>query len=871
MFWKKPSLLWLMITSCAVCQITCSKIMIIAESLADTSFWSSSSSNCSAINVTCPPANETLIGDFCIVNVKQNTSSSGQCNSYSFSITNDGGKYEVRMNETVKNIQMWFLPNTSQCLPSNALSSEGCRSYNAGLCQSTVTPITNIPSSCPSVTSTCTGTHPDTCCLSITPVDPENKCKNTVYGNSTCRENKENGYILHLNGSEWMCVNCTDETSTTTSSTTSNPTTSSTSPTTTSNPTNISTSPTTTSNPTDISTSRTTTSNPTNISTSPTTTSNPTNISTSPTTTSNPTNISTSPTTTSNPTTSSTSPTTTSNPTNISTSRTTTSNPTNISTSPTTTSNPTNISTSHDKTPEATVPPPEMTIDLSDGQNNTGKPQTNTDNIEPETATENLEKVESLFELMEKSKKTNAAIVIGDVIGVLQRQPKDKPTTDINICYSSSQNMINVVEGNQIGYPWSVKIPGEAFDKSRLENNGSAFVGVLRFINMGNKNKTETHTVLNNESYGITMGANISNLMDNIKMTIKTKNQVLTGNVSCVSWDGKGELIWTTFGCVTEIINNTIKCSCSHLTFFAVLMSLPSKDETAQYLESLTMISSIGCGISIFFISIALFMHFLLRKAKSNQATKILMNMFVSLFLLNASFLSNESVANTQDNAACVFIALLLHYSMLASFTWFFIQALHMYLWLIRQNVTITNYMRKITVLGWACPAPIVVAIASAGGYEALTLNSTSGKVARMCWITNPYIHYIVNIGYYALVFIFTTGIFIMIVTKVVQARNIKVIDGKRKTFRKQLMMVLSLFLLFGLTWSVAFFSYGPMLIPSYYIFTVFNSFQGFFLFLYYYHIHKDITGDFSDDPGNTDSTTTIAQSRVTALENIYN
>ncbi len=89
------------------------------------------------------------------------------------------------------------------------------------------------------------------------------------------------------------------------------------------------------------------------------------------------------------------------------------------------------------------------------------------------------------------------------------------------------------------------------------------------------------------------------------------------------------------------------------------------------------------------------------RKAKSNQATKILMNMFVALFLLNGSFLSNESVANTEDNAACVFIALLLHYSMLTTFTWFFIQALHMYLWLLRQNVTITNYMRKITVLGW--------------------------------------------------------------------------------------------------------------------------------------------------------------------------
>ncbi|XP_026142456.1 adhesion G-protein coupled receptor G2-like [Carassius auratus] len=353
------------------------------------------------------------------------------------------------------------------------------------------------------------------------------------------------------------------------------------------------------------------------------------------------------------------------------------------------------------------------------------------------------------------------------------------------------------------------------------------------------------------------MRAKISNLTDNIDMlfTLNDKDR----NVSCVSWEGKGKLKWTTFGCETIINNNTIKCSCSHLTFFAVLMSPPDANITASDLESLTLISSVGCGISMFFMAIALFMHFLLRKAKSNHATKILMNMFVALSLLNASFLSNESVANTGDNAACVFIALLLHYSMLASFTWFFIQALHMYLWLIRQNVSITNYMRKITVLGWACPAPIVLVIVSIGGYKAVTLNTTSGKIARMCWITNFYIHYTVNIGYYALVFIFTTGIFIMIVTKVVQARNIKAVDGKRKTFRKQLMMVLSLFLLFGLTWSVAFFSYGPMLIPSYYIFTVLNSFQGFFLFLYYYHIHNDVSGSFSDDPENTDSNSTIA------------
>ncbi|XP_016117648.1 adhesion G-protein coupled receptor G2-like [Sinocyclocheilus grahami] len=380
-----------------------------------------------------------------------------------------------------------------------------------------------------------------------------------------------------------------------------------------------------------------------------------------------------------------------------------------------------------------------------------------------------LNSLKSKKEEMEKSNTSNAAIVMGDVIGLLHVQDKNTETKDI--CYSSEKDMINVFDCQsdlKAGFPWFVKISSEAFNKSRWENNGKTFVGILPFKNMGNKNETQNYSVLNNEVYGVTMGANIYNLINTIDMSFKHNDKV--GKASCVSWDGKGELNWTSFGCVTETIDsNTIKCSCSHLTFFAVLMSDAS--DIVQHQESLAFITSIGCGISMFFMAVALFMHFLLRKAKSNQATKILMNMFVALCLLNASFLSNESIANTGDNTACVFIALLLHYSMLASFTWFFIQALHMYLWLIRQNVTITNYMRKITVLGWAFPAPIVIAIASAGEYKTLILKTTSGKMSLMCWITNPVIHYAVNIGYYALVFIFTTGIFITILTRIVQAR----------------------------------------------------------------------------------------------------
>ncbi|XP_073725952.1 uncharacterized protein [Misgurnus anguillicaudatus] len=478
-----------------------------------------------------------------------------------------------------------------------------------------------------------------------------------------------------------------------------------------------------------------------------------------------------------------------------------------------------------------------------------------------------MDELEEKIHNMTQENKTTEAIIKDNVKGLIYIQDPKKEPEDMGMVCSSDQDNLTINENQNIlqtKFSWYVKISKEAFNKSSLENNGSTFVGILQFKNM-NINVTDKHTLLKNEMYGITMGANISNLTDNIEILIRS--EIVSSNATCNSWSGKGEVKWTTFGCDTKIVNNLIQCSCSHLTFFAVLMSMPDSNITAPYVGSLTYITYIGCGLSMFFLGIALFMHFLLRKNRSNHATKILINMFVALFLLNLSFLSNENIANTQNKSSCVFIALIMHYSMLATFTWFFLQALHMYLWLIRQTVKIKNYMRKITVSAWVFPSPVVIIIASIGEYKSIKISSTS----QMCWIENIYIHYIVNIGYYSIVFCFTSGIFIMIVTKIIQARNVKVGDVKRLTFKKQMLMILSLFLLFGLTWGVAFFSYGNMIIPSYYIFTVLNSFQGFFLFLYYYHIRNDFEDGFSEDPDRSSSTATITQSTIsTAEDNLY-
>ncbi|XP_036449991.1 adhesion G-protein coupled receptor G5-like [Colossoma macropomum] len=141
------------------------------------------------------------------------------------------------------------------------------------------------------------------------------------------------------------------------------------------------------------------------------------------------------------------------------------------------------------------------------------------------------------------------------------------------------------------------------------------------------------------------------------------------------------------------------------------------------------------------------------------------------------------------------------------------------------------KYKLAFIALGWGFPALVVIVIAAFGNYTYLTN-------VQMCWNRNIYIHYIVNVGYYALVFIFTLIIFIMIVRKITQARFMK--NNAVKAASKKIAAIFSLTVLLGLTWGVAFFSYGAMAIASYYIFSILNSFQGFFLFLYYYYFRND-------------------------------
>ncbi|XP_031437091.1 uncharacterized protein adgrg11 [Clupea harengus] len=295
-----------------------------------------------------------------------------------------------------------------------------------------------------------------------------------------------------------------------------------------------------------------------------------------------------------------------------------------------------------------------------------------------------------------------------------------------------------------------------------------------------------------------------------------------------------------------------------------VTPDIQSEKISASDLVSLTYITYIGCGLSLFFLGIGLFLFCCIRKGKVSNSNHILTHLFLALFLLNITFVSNEWIANLENDVACKIIAGLMHYSMLSSFTWYAVEAFHLILQLTKYaTVSIPHYKLKLCFVGWSPAALVVLVIFILGKYGELKIYTDIGTEVKMCWILDSSIQYVVNVGYYAIVFLFTFTVFIVMLRWLCYLKSTKVKAGS--TGSRDIVTIMGLCCILGISWSFAFFSHGRLRVPSYYIFTILNSAQGFFLFLYYYNTSTVI----GDTNNSTSSSTKTSLSNV-ERENPY-
>lgn len=452
-------------------------------------------------------------------------------------------------------------------------------------------------------------------------------------------------------------------------------------------------------------------------------------------------------------------------------------------------------------------------------------------------ASEAAELMNQISNLATAINASSAAVTLGDgVTGVIVRETVPEDIKEVSFAYGSTDENINIVNTRDslTSFSRSVTVPKEAFEKSVNSKVAIPFAALFRFTNMTN-NETDRN-VLDNEVLAVEMGVGIKNLTDRI--CINFRKLKYEGIPSCLSWNGEGsQPNWTGDGCQTIQDGENITCQCSHLTFFAILLAPPNQTIPSSDLKTLTTITQVGCGLSIFFLSIILFRHFLLRRTKASVSTRFLINLVSAMTLLNLTFLTNNFVADLKNSVGCKIMAALMHYFMLAMFTWFAVQAFHLCMQLhTGGKVAIRYYMLKVCIISWALPSLVAIILLIKGKYgEQVIYVNDSEANKSMCWITDTDVHYVVNIGYYALVFLFTFTTFIIIVSWLFCLKRTNAGNANTTRSGQSIVVILGLCCMLGITWGFAFFAHGAFLIPAFYIFTILNSFQGFFLFIYHH------------------------------------
>lgn len=332
-------------------------------------------------------------------------------------------------------------------------------------------------------------------------------------------------------------------------------------------------------------------------------------------------------------------------------------------------------------------------------------------------------------------------------------------------------------------------------------------------------------------------GHDIVNLTDRLIIQFPVNKTTDNATYSCQFYDEENNT-WKNDGCITkQISDNVVNCSCDHMTAFAVLL-IDMKNIDEQQWEILSYISYIGCSLSAIFSAFSILSYIVNSNARKEVSTSIHVSLSAALFLLNISFMLSEWAATLNINEVCVFIAVTIHYSLLCCFTWMAIEALHLYLLLVRVfNIHIKHYMVKLSLIGWGVPALLVGCLLlvhssrSVYGTKNITLSDTN-QTNAFCWTTDGVILYAVNISYFILVFLFNSVILILVsrlIFRLQKSDN----RPRSKTTCKNASTVLGLMSLLGTTWGLAFFGSGYTNYPILYLFCIFNSTQGFYIFLW--------------------------------------
>ncbi|NWY60705.1 AGRG6 protein, partial [Chionis minor] len=349
----------------------------------------------------------------------------------------------------------------------------------------------------------------------------------------------------------------------------------------------------------------------------------------------------------------------------------------------------------------------------------------------------------------------------------------------------------------------------------------------------------------------------IQDLQDYVKVTIKHTKIQEDPKPTCVFWDmnkNDGNGGWNPAGCQVDAESNENEtvCLCNHLTHFGVLMDLQRTvtQIDPQNTKVLTFITYIGCGISAIFSAATLLTYIAFEKLRRDYPSKILMNLSTALLFLNLIFLLDGWIASFDIDGLCIAVAALLHFFLLATFTWMGLEAVHMYIALVKVfNTYIRRYILKFCIIGWGLPALVIAIVLASANTNARHVYGKQlyGRDANgqggddFCWIKNEVVFYVTCAGYFGIMFLMNVAMFIVVMVQICGRNGKRTNRSLKEEILRNLRSVVSLTFLLGMTWGFAFFAWGPLTLPFLYLFSIFNSLQGLFIFVFHCAMKENV------------------------------
>ncbi|XP_029099209.1 adhesion G protein-coupled receptor F5 isoform X5 [Monodon monoceros] len=328
-----------------------------------------------------------------------------------------------------------------------------------------------------------------------------------------------------------------------------------------------------------------------------------------------------------------------------------------------------------------------------------------------------------------------------------------------------------------------------------------------------------------------------------ISMTFKNNNP--SGGVPrCVFWNfnlANHTGGWDSSGCyVKEVTEDSVSCTCDHLTSFSILMSPDSPDPDSLLKILLDIISYIGLCFSILSLAACLTVEAVVWKSVTKNRTSsmrhiCIVNIAASLLVADVWFIVAAAVHNYRyplNQTACVVATFFVHFSYLSVFFWMLTLGLMLFYRLVFILHDTSKSIQKAIAfsLGYGCP--LVISVITVGATQPREVYTRKNA----CWLnwedTKALLAFVIPA---LIIVVVNVTITVVVITKILRPSIGDKPSRQEKSSLFQITKSLGVLTpLLGLTWG---FGLATVFQESnavfHIVFTLLNAFQGLFILLF--------------------------------------